>query len=49
VPPRRPLTPQTAQITTASVEIKTLTVSGKQVTMAVFRQLYQEPLYDHLT
>ncbi|MCA2229618.1 hypothetical protein [Nonomuraea aurantiaca] len=46
---RRPLTPSTAQITTAAVEIKTLTVNGKQVTLAVFRQLYEEPLYDRFT
>lgn len=46
---RPPLTPKSAQITTAAVEIKALTVNGKQVTLAVFRQLYNEPLYDHLT
>jgi hypothetical protein len=39
-----PLTVQNAEITTASVEIKTLTVSGKQVTLAVFRQLLEQPL-----
>ncbi|QYN19271.1 hypothetical protein [Amycolatopsis sp. DSM 110486] len=39
-----PLTVQNAAITTASVEIKTLTVSGKQVTLAVFRQLLERPL-----
>lgn len=39
-----PLTVQNAAITTASVEIKTLTVSGKQVTLAVFRQLQERPL-----
>lgn len=33
------LTTQNAQITTASVEVKTLTISGKQVTQSVFRQL----------
>lgn len=38
-----------AQIRTASVEIKSLTVSGKQVTLAVFRQLLREPLYDDET
>lgn len=42
---RPPLTPQSAEITTATVEIKALTVNGKQVTLAVFRQLYEEPLY----
>lgn len=43
---RPPLTPQSAEITTATVAIKALTVNGKQVTLAVFRQLYEEPLYD---
>ncbi|WP_181383959.1 hypothetical protein [Streptomyces sp. NWU339] len=38
------LTTQNALITTASVEVKTLTISGKQVTLAVFRQLREEPL-----
>jgi len=38
------LTTQNATITTAAVEVKTLTVSGKQVTLAVFRQLREEPL-----
>lgn len=36
---RIPLNVHTAEITTASVEIKTLTVRGKQVTLALFRQL----------
>lgn len=40
----RQLTTQNATITTAAVEVKTLTVSGKQVTLAVFRQLREEPL-----
>ncbi|MGW2161844.1 hypothetical protein [Nonomuraea sp. NPDC001699] len=31
------------------MEIKALTVNGKQVTLAVFRQLYEEPLYDPLS
>jgi len=31
------------------VEIKAMTVNGKQVTLAVFRQLYDEPLYDSLS
>ncbi|GAA2845626.1 hypothetical protein GCM10010443_03910 [Actinoplanes cyaneus] len=39
-----PLTVHNAAIATARVEIKTLTVSGKQVTLAVFRQLREEPL-----
>lgn len=38
------LTTQNAQITTAAVEVKTLTISGKQVTLSVFRQLRDEPL-----
>lgn len=38
------LTTQNAMITTASVEVKTLTISGKQVTLAVFRQLKEEAL-----
>lgn len=33
------LTVENAQIKTASVEVKTLTISGKQVTLAVFRQM----------
>jgi hypothetical protein len=33
------LTSENAIIKTASVEVKTLTISGKQVTLAVFRQL----------
>lgn len=40
----RQLTTQNATITTAAVEVKTLTISGKQVTLAVFRQLKEEPL-----
>lgn len=40
------LTTQNATITTAAVEVKTLTISGKQVTLAVFRQLRNEPLID---
>jgi len=33
------LTVRNAQVSTASVQIKTLTISGKQVTLAVFRQI----------
>jgi hypothetical protein len=33
-----------AEIKTAAVEIKTLTISGKQVTLAVFRQIREERL-----
>lgn len=38
------LTTETAEVTTAAVEIKTLTIRGKQVTLAVFRQLQEEAL-----
>ncbi|MFC8667071.1 hypothetical protein [Streptomyces sp. NPDC057199] len=38
------LTTQNATITTAAVEVRTLTITGKQVTLAVFRQLREEPL-----
>lgn len=41
------LTAQTATITTAAVQVQTLTISGKQVTLAVFRQLRQEQLIAH--
>jgi hypothetical protein len=40
----RILTVHNAEIKTAAVEIKTLTVTGKQVTLAVFRQLQEAPL-----
>lgn len=43
---RPPLTVEAAEITTAAVEIKTLTVKGKQVTLAVFRQLIEQPVID---
>ena len=39
-----PLTTHNAEIKTATVEIRSLTVSGKQVTLAVFRQLREESL-----
>jgi hypothetical protein len=38
------LTTHNAQITTAAVEVKTLTISGKQVTQSVFRQLLTEQI-----
>lgn len=38
------LTMQNAQITTAAVEVKTLTISGKQVSQSVFRQLLNEQI-----
>ncbi len=37
-----------AQIKTAAVEIKTLTVSGRQVTLSVFKQIIEEPLLDEV-
>lgn len=37
---------ENAQIKTTAVEIKTLTVSGKQVTLSVFRQIPEEDLID---
>lgn len=39
-----PLTTRNAEIKTAAVEVRALTISGKQVTLAVFRQLRDEPL-----
>ncbi|MEU4410702.1 hypothetical protein AB0F88_39880 [Streptosporangium sp. NPDC023963] len=41
------LTTHNAEITTATVQVKTLTISGKQVTQSVFRQLFEEPLIAH--
>lgn len=42
------LTVENAQIKTASVEVKTLTISGKQVTLVVFRQTpHEEYPRDH--
>jgi hypothetical protein len=38
------LTVQNAEIKTAAVEVRTLTISGKQVTLAVFRQLLEADL-----
>lgn len=42
----RRITTTEAVIKTASVEVRTLTLSGKQMTLAVFRQLLPEPLID---
>lgn len=39
-----PLTTHNAEIKTASVEIRSLTVTGKQVTLAVFRHLIEDEL-----
>lgn len=41
-----PLNVHNAQISTVKVEIKTLTISGKQVTLALFRQLIEEVLIE---
>ena len=38
-----------AEVSTATVQVKTLTISGKQVTLAVFRQLMNEPLINLVT
>lgn len=43
------ITAEEAIVKTASVELKTLTISGKQVTLAVFRQLEEEWLLDAAT
>jgi hypothetical protein len=40
------LTTHEAQVTTASVEVKTLTIRDRQVTLAVFRQLHREAVID---
>lgn len=42
----RRITVHDATIKTAAVEVKALTISGKQVTLAVFRQLIEEALLD---
>jgi hypothetical protein len=42
-----PLTTHNAEIKTATVEIQSLTITGKQVTLAVFRQLIEAPLINH--
>lgn len=40
-----PLTVRAAEITTAAVSINVLTVSGKQVTLAVYRQIVGEDCF----
>jgi hypothetical protein len=42
----RRITTREATVKTATVEIKTLTVGGKQVTLSMFRQIKREPLLD---
>ncbi|MFF2184596.1 hypothetical protein [Streptomyces sp. NPDC058155] len=42
---KKQLTTQNATITTAAVEVKTLTIRGKQVTLAVFRQLQETSMF----
>lgn len=44
----RHITTEEAKLKTASVEIKAITVSGKQMTLAVFRQLIEEPIVDEV-
>jgi hypothetical protein len=46
---RRPLSIHEATVSTASIEVKTLTIKGRQVTQAVFRQLQEESLFDYET
>jgi hypothetical protein len=45
----RRITVKEAQVKTVQVEVKALTVSGKQVTLAVFRQLQEEELVDEFS
>jgi len=49
VNPIKAISVHDATVKTAVVEIKTLTISGKQVTLAVFRQLPEENLIDPKT
>lgn len=42
----RVLTALNAEVTTASVTVKSLTLEKRQVTLAVFRQLIEEPIFD---
>ena len=44
----RQISAHEATVKTATVEVKSLTISGKQVTLAVFRQLIDEPVIDDL-
>ncbi|QIY72060.1 hypothetical protein HEP84_25830 [Streptomyces sp. RLB1-33] len=39
-------TPQNVTVTTATIEVKTLTLGKRQITQSVFRQLVEEPLID---
>jgi hypothetical protein len=43
------LTAQNAVVSTATVEIKTLTLSGKQITLSVFRQIQEDALVQLLS
>ncbi|MGH2367924.1 MAG: hypothetical protein ACRDI2_06985 [Chloroflexota bacterium] len=43
------ITVEEAKVKTATVEVKALTLSGKQVTLAVFRQLKAAPVIDSAT
>ncbi|MEU5397505.1 hypothetical protein [Streptomyces tibetensis] len=40
------LTPQNVTVTTATIEVKALTLGKRQITQSVFRQLVEEPLID---
>jgi hypothetical protein len=42
----RRITTHEAQLKSAAAEVKALTISGKQVTLSVFRQLQEEELLD---
>lgn len=45
----RTITAHEATVKTATVDVKALTISGRQVTLSVFRQLKDEPLVDEDT
>lgn len=40
------LTPQNVTVTTATIEVRTLTLGNRQITQSVFRQLQEESLVD---
>lgn len=46
---KRQITAQEATIKTASIEVKVLTLNGKQMTLAVFKQLPEEVIVDQNT
>src|SRR5262245_60545334 len=49
IPSSRRITTREATVKTATVEVKVLSISGRQVTLAVFRQLIEEPLINPTT